>query len=280
MVDATSIREWQRRAPWKNDTQVEQDLVLSRALVAIFNHEVLASKLAFRNGTALQKLFYQNPTRYSEDIDLVQITPGPIDAIFEGLREVLEPWLGKSTRKPGNGSETFVYAFQSAKSRAVNLRLKVEVNTLEHFSIFDLKEVPFSVASIWYTGKTTIKTYAIEELLAIKLRMLFERKKGRDLYDLAMALRQLPLSVEKMIECFQIYMDYRGLKVFRAQFEQNFWLKKILNSFRGDIPPLLAIGNNQHNFEKDFELVWERIITKLPGEPWHERKMIREISLV
>jgi hypothetical protein len=47
------ITEWRKEAPWVADAQVEQDLVISRALVAIFPHPLLAGSLAFRGGTAL-----------------------------------------------------------------------------------------------------------------------------------------------------------------------------------------------------------------------------------
>lgn len=280
MIDPSSVIYWRSKAPWGNDAQVEQDLILARALIDIFNHPDLSNKLAFRGGTALQKLFYEKPTRYSEDIDLVQITPGPIGPIFDGLREVLEPWLGKSNKKLGKGPATLLYRFQSAAPSAVNMKLKVEINTREHFSIFDLKEVPFSVDSPWFTGKTLIKTYEIEELLGTKLRALFQRRKGRDLYDLAVALRQLPIDVEKILYCFKEYMNNMGLKVSRAQFEQNLWLKKTSDPFRGDITPLLSIENNQHNFDEDFDLVWQRIIAKLPGEPWNNIEMMSEVSIV
>ena len=63
--------------PWSTNEQVEQDLVICRALVAIFNDDFLAENLAFRGGTALHKLFLSPQQRYSEDIDLVQIKAAP-----------------------------------------------------------------------------------------------------------------------------------------------------------------------------------------------------------
>ena len=59
-----------------------------RALVAIFSDEFLASQLAFRGGTALHKLYLSPQPRYSEDIDLVQVTPGPIKPIMYRLGDV------------------------------------------------------------------------------------------------------------------------------------------------------------------------------------------------
>lgn len=78
MIDRASITQWAGRVPWNDPAQVEQDLIISRALVAIFSDEFLASQLAFRGGTALHKLYLSPQPRYSEDIDLVQIHPGPI----------------------------------------------------------------------------------------------------------------------------------------------------------------------------------------------------------
>jgi hypothetical protein len=50
------ISEWRAVVPWVQDFQVEQDLVISRALVEIFSHPLLRDALAFRGGTALYKL--------------------------------------------------------------------------------------------------------------------------------------------------------------------------------------------------------------------------------
>jgi len=73
-------------APWKLDAQVDQDLVISRALVEIFRAPGLADSLAFRGATALYKLHLLPPARYSEDIDLVQVTPGSIGPTLKGIR--------------------------------------------------------------------------------------------------------------------------------------------------------------------------------------------------
>lgn len=89
MIDRKSIIAWSEQFPWAEPSMVEQDLLISRALVAIFSNEFLASQLAFRGGTALHKLYMSPQPRYSEDIDLVQINPGPIKPIMFKLGEVL-----------------------------------------------------------------------------------------------------------------------------------------------------------------------------------------------
>ena len=60
MIPQAYITEWANFVPWQTDEQVEQDLAICRALVEIFSDDYLASKLAFRGGTALHKL-YLNP---------------------------------------------------------------------------------------------------------------------------------------------------------------------------------------------------------------------------
>ena len=57
MIPQAHIISWRGVVPWPSDAQVEQDLVISRALVEIFNQDFLSQQLAFRGGTALHKLF-------------------------------------------------------------------------------------------------------------------------------------------------------------------------------------------------------------------------------
>ena len=95
MIPQADVTTWREMAPWPTDAQVEQDLVISRALIKIFSEESLRKTLAFRGGTALNKLVLKSPTRYSEDIDLVQIDAGPIGGTIDILRKKLDPWLGE-----------------------------------------------------------------------------------------------------------------------------------------------------------------------------------------
>ena len=82
MIPKPQIAQWKAHAPWNEFGQIEQDLIISRALVAIFSDDFLRENLAFRGGTALHKLYLHPAPRYSEDIDLVQIKEGPIKPIM------------------------------------------------------------------------------------------------------------------------------------------------------------------------------------------------------
>lgn len=85
MIPGECIREWRPEHPWTGSAGVEQDLIISRTIVSIFSDPFLTENLAFRGGTALHKLHLPFQVRYSEDIDLVQIKPGPMREIMDHL---------------------------------------------------------------------------------------------------------------------------------------------------------------------------------------------------
>lgn len=242
MIPHDYITEWRARAPWPDNAQVEQDLVICRALVNIFSHPVLSNSLAFRGGTALYKLYLTPAARYSEDIDLVQARAEPAGPVMDALRAVLDPWLGAAKWKQTEGRVTFNYRFASEDPIPVALRLKVEVNTREHFAEHGFRRVPFEVASRWFNGACDITTYDLDELLGTKLRALYQRRKGRDLFDIATALSRGIADPARIVAAFRRYMDEGGHHVMRAELEENLAAKLEDKRFLSDIPPLLAAG--------------------------------------
>lgn len=152
MIDQTAIIQWRKQKPWDDIAQVEQDLLISRCLVAIYSDEFLASQLAFRGGTALHKLYLSPQPRYSEDIDLVQIHPGPIKDILFRLGEVLS-FMPDRVTKPKRYNNTMLFRMESEIPPTVPIRLKVEINCYEHFDVLGLAKKPFSVENSWFTGQ-------------------------------------------------------------------------------------------------------------------------------
>ena len=269
MISKAYITEWQQHAPWPDPSMVEQDLVICRALVDIFNHPVLKETLAFRGGTALFKL-HLSAARYSEDIDLVQVCAGPAGSIMDGVREVLDPWLGTPKWKQTQGRVTFRYRFVS--ENGIPLCLKVEINTREHFSVYGFRKHNFEVDSRWFSGSSDILTYDLEELLGTKLRALYQRSKGRDLFDLwyAFGVNGVSPEVERTIEAFQKYLVHGGHKISRALFEKNLLEKRFNPQFTGDIRPLLR-PDIDWEFDQAFDFVMATLIARLPGDPWQGR---------
>lgn len=270
MIPKMHIDSWRNLAPWRIDAQVEQDLVISRALISIFSNPYLQTKLGFRGGTALHKLFFAPPLRYSEDIDLVQLDQEPIGNIMTSLRQTLDPWLGKPKYKQGQGRVTFLYRFESETPPITPLKLKIEINTREHFSVLDLKMHEFSVESLWFEGKAEIHVYQIEELLGTKLRALYQRRKGRDLFDLVTSHNSLPsLNWWHIIKCFNIYMEKEDKRISRAEFEENMYYKLRDPFFLNDISPLLSTQlSEKYTPEIGAELLNAHVFPRLSGETW------------
>jgi predicted nucleotidyltransferase component of viral defense system len=276
VIPRAHITAWRAIAPWSTDAQVEQDLILSRALVQIFSQSTLSKHLAFRGGTALHKLFLKPPSRYSEDIDLVQIEPEPIGPTLTGLHKILDSWLGQPRRKQSEGRVTLIYRFDSEIPPVTPLRLKVEINTREHFSVFDHVRKKFKVTNPWFNGESELVTYSIEELLGTKLRALYQRKQGRDLFDLAVALEKIPkLNPKKVVRCFLRYMKHEGASISRAEFESNLLEKLADPVFTEDISPLLVLGAYPPPALQPMnagQTVMDKLIALIPGQPWKGNK--------
>jgi predicted nucleotidyltransferase component of viral defense system len=88
------------------------------------------------------------------------------------------------------------------------MKLKVEVNSREHLVILGWNSVPFSIESLLFKGKANITTYKLEELLGTKMRALYQRSKGRDLYDLYKFLATYHLNTDQIIQCYKMYIEF------------------------------------------------------------------------
>ena len=263
MIPKPYIAKWQEHAPWKQFYQVEQDLVISRALVEIFSDEFLRENLAFRGGTALHKLYLNPAPRYSEDLDLVQIKPGPIKPIMERLKDVItffeEP---RKTQVKGHGAKA-LHRFIS-EYEEIRLRLKIEINCKEHFNVLDWVDFPFEVESEWFSGKAAIRTYSINELLGTKLRALYQRSKGRDLFDLDYSRLNMKLDINQIIKCFKEYTIFATGKrpPSKKEFLMNIEEKENNPDFTGDMEGILR-PEIKYNQETAFEWLKNVVIEKM-----------------
>lgn len=278
MIPNAYIQAWRASAPWPDTRQVEQDLIICRALCDLFNAPALKGKIAFRGGTAINKLLFEQSLRYSEDIDLVQTTPEPIGATVDAVRDALS-WLGKCKRDHAGHSMHMVFKFTPEADTQTTLKLKVEINTREHQSASGIKTYPFAVESEWYQGKAEIASFTPEEMFGTKLRALLQRNKNRDLFDLLHGLEQLSLDPDKLIACFEHYLALEGRPVTRAVAEQRM-LEKLARSLTEDIAPLLPAGVrfNDDDAMRAFERVWTELIARIRGDAWKlTDKVIEEL---
>ena len=253
MIPKAFITEWHGKAPWQFDYQVEQDLIIERAIIEIFSDKFLCGKLAFRGGTALHKLYLKPQVRYSEDIDLVQIHPDNIGEILTRLRSVLK-FLGEPRFKQTIRNSILTYKFKTEIEPVSIQKLKIEINTREHFSIQALETVEHSVESSWFTGAASITTFSLDELLATKIRALYQRRKGRDLFDIWYAVSKNNIDFDDIISIFNKYLKRDDLNVNAETFISNVNLKIENSEFIGDISSLL-IPSVKYNINKAWEVV-------------------------
>lgn len=272
MIPTMNIVAWGTVVPWAEPRQVEQDLIISRAIVELFADSFLRSELRFRGGTALNKLHFPAPLRYSDDIDLVRTTPGPIKPILAAMRARLEPWLGKAGFEQSPTAPKLRFKVPTEVGSA-EIRLKVEINTREIESYDPPLSLPFAVSNPWFTGKAEVATFSREEILATKLRALLQRDKGRDLFDLAHALDVFPkLRTERVVQCLASYLKRSNLAISRAEAEKRMFAKLRSPTFLTDLRPLLPPAEaqrlNMASTKEAFQKVLSHFILLMPGKPW------------
>jgi len=268
MIPDFCLTEWRQQVPWVEDYQVEQDLIISRALVNLYERPKIRNSLVFRGGTALHKLYIQPPARYSEDIDLVQIDSAPIGQTLDEIRSALD-WLGEPKRKLTERSAKLIYRYTALDNS--KRKLKVEINTTEHYHFSDLVDYDFSVKNSWFNGDLKLCTYQIDELIGTKLRALYQRRKGRDLFDLWLVLKNDLINPQAAINIYMKHCEKEGENVTRALFEKSMADKLRHEDFRHDTAELLA-NDNSWSFDDAHEMVQEKLICLLPGEPLKKSK--------
>jgi predicted nucleotidyltransferase component of viral defense system len=261
MIPENFIEQWRNVVKWRTLPQIEQDLVISRALVDLYNEPYIKDALVFRGGTALNKIFLRPPARYSEDIDFVQKRPESIGKTIDAIRELLNPWLGDPKWKITQRSAKLIYKYESINK--LPTKLKIEINTTEHFQVLPLHLEKLDVQSEWFNGSADIVTYEIDELMATKLRALYQRRKGRDLFDVWYVAKQKLINLDRVFKIFSKYCTNDNTNIRGDEFFKNLALKKSHPDFQSDMTALLPIELNW-NFEEAYQFVVDHVISKLP----------------
>ncbi len=250
MIPRAAITEWSRFVPWPSVEQVEQDLLLSRLIIEIANDDYLGHELLFRGGTCLHKLHAPKPVRYSEDLDYVRSTGGGIADLTRGVTQIGKR-LGMEVRtRISEHPKVFLRA--PYETGAGQMRIKIEVNTFERSPAQPPIRIPFRVESSWYDGNAEVLTFTLAEVVATKIRALFQRSKGRDLFDLWLALTQLNVPASSIVEAFAAYRP-DGYTSRRA--ELNLREKAKRRAYREDIRPLVTAWPEGYDVDAAAEVV-------------------------
>lgn len=238
MIAQAYLNEWATRAPWSQETQVEQDLLLSRLMIEIAHDDVLGHELAMRGGTCLHKLHLTMPLRYSEDLDYVRSTSTGIKPYILALGRIADRLGLTVSSRRRSGQMVHVYLDAEPTSGVGRIRIKIELNIAETDSFLPRTVRPYAVESRWWSGRAGVGTFEVDELMATKLRALYQRRKGRDLFDLWLGLSALDSDPERIVAGLQHYMGEASFSY--PELRQNLAAKLDSPGFEHDLDTLVV----------------------------------------
>jgi len=257
MIPFNTITAWGVTHQWPSREQIEQDLLLSKAIIEIYKNERLSNELIFRGGTALHKIILPFPSRYSEDLDFVRSTSGGIGDIMKELTE-----LGKQTGfivKTRLGQFPKVYWHAKAQTGR-DLRIKIEINTFERSPALPLIKVEHTINTDWFADKAVVTMFQNEETAATKLRALYQRSKGRDLFDLWLLTNVV--NIDPVLTC-QAFATYRPIGYTSKKAIDNLEKKIHDKGFLTDINNMVTIDLKGYSVNEAASQVVEKYLRNL-----------------
>jgi len=258
VIPVPTISAWNLARPWPHSGQVEQDLLLARLIVEVYRHPSLR-ELVFRCGTCLHQVHLPAPLRYSEDLDFVRRTHSGIGDIFTAVREVAAT-IGLDVRGTVVGQHPKVRLRARSEHDGLPLNIKIEINTHETSPARPLVRRPFTVDTAWFTGMSDVLTFTTAELVATKLRALFQRKKGRDLFDLWLALTRMDVTPDDILIAFA---PYRPDGYTAARAVDNLRAKQHDDAFRTDLDLLVARWPDGYTIDTAADLVVDTLLRRV-----------------
>lgn len=262
MIPRAAVTAWGVTRPWPTVEAIEQDLLLARAIVAVYRHPLLREELAFRGGTCLHQIHLAQPRRYSEDLDFVRVSNTPIGPVYNALREVAEA-IGITDVQTVTGRYPKVrWRVPATSDPQTRLRIKVEMNTFETSPARPHIRMPFRVDSpAYFTGDADVLTFHPAELMATKLRALHQRRKGRDLFDLWLALTEMGLDPAEILGALIPYRPVAGYTSSTAIATLQGHLSDRV--FRSDLNLLVTVWPDGYDIDAAGELIIERLLSRV-----------------
>ncbi len=262
MIPTNDITTWAHNAPWPTADQVAQDLLLSQMICLIAGDDYLGEELVFRGGTCLHKLYLHPARRYSEDLDYVRRTSGGIGKVTRAIGTIgtIGLSLGYDVRTKIS-AQSKVYLRYTAESGTTR-KIKIEVNTHERSPATSTVRLPYEVTSNWWSGQADVHTFGPAELIATKIRALYQRRKGRDLYDMWLALTgpSLALTGPQLLAVFGPYRP-AGLTAKVAINTLHDHLRH--HDFRTGTNNLIAGGPSGYDIDAAAQLVIDNVLSHL-----------------
>ena len=186
MITALEIKERARESGVPTST-IERDYAQNWLLSAL-----RTINMAFKGGTGIRKVFIEN-YRFSDDLDFTLLEPIGADALqavvsnaVARVREesgiLFEDDFGFRVTKTGFKATTRFRILNRGSASPVKIDL--DLTGPDHEVVL----LPVSERPVFhpYSDRLSVAvtSYALEEIMAEKIRSLFQRSRSRDLYDL------------------------------------------------------------------------------------------------
>ena len=265
MIPRAAIVEWGTHTPWPSEDDIEQDLIMSRLMVEIAVDPVLGTEFLMRGGTCLHKLHLPEALRYSEDLDYNRRTNTGIKPFVDAVEAVAKK-VGLRVQSVERGGQMVTIQLDIESTSGLRpIRIKVETNIRETKPCFPIIKAPLNVKSSWWSGHADVPTFEVAELMGTKLRALYQRSKGRDLFDFWLVLTQTKTDEERVVAAFQHYM---GAAAFTfPQLAPNLREKLADPTFAGDMNELVQTPPHGYDPIAAADLLMERIGSHLKNAP-------------
>jgi predicted nucleotidyltransferase component of viral defense system len=205
------------------------------------------------------------PLRYSADLVYVRRTHSGIKPYLTALRDIAT--RAGLIEHGSHQSGQMVHIVFDAPATASNqrIRVKIETNITETESFLPHITLRYAVASPWWSGTADVSTFQLEELMATKLRALYQRRKGRDLFDLWHVLSDRDIEPELIVDGLTYYMGDHAFG--DREFSANLAAKLQHHEFLSDTDQLISESSAGYNPTAAADLVVERLGSLLDGAP-------------
>ena len=232
-ITETILRNWADAIGIGDTKLAEHDYRITHLIHAIYSNEFLAQRLLLKGGSAINKFYLGELSRLSVDLDFNH--SGSKEEVLEDAKEVRSSIIDTIKNHDSSYATNYDHSYEQTTVRAkynavageAVQPIKIEISHVERFPILGSLTKGLALD----TGESIkVGTYSLEELLATKLRALYDRLKARDVYDLYMAYDLLKdkTALRKMF----LYYFYRDRKVFTPKI---FFKKLSENTYEDDV---------------------------------------------
>lgn len=259
-------------------SQVEKDYVLGWLLAAISQDELLGHSWVFKGGTCIRKCYHED-YRLSEDLDFTIIKGQVLDTkVLEGYTRALCQYVNKHTGIEFDDKRLVFEEIKNPKEQAIFQgriyykgpaspsaprqwpRIKFDLTTNEVIVEEPVRlKILHPYSDLESFENPRILTYSFYDLLAEKIRALFERTRPRDLYDVVQLFHSYKnlnngrLSGVLRQKCLFKKLDSLDLDSLKSEACESGWVAQLSHQL-ADLPPYHKYFNAFKDIYSDLKL--------------------------